>query len=118
MTWGSLGVWACFTDAMPAHVRKVTSFAGPGFGVILTAVGCWPSWFILQAYTDKRFQNGFHKKRLIYILSQICGTNLLQICESRIRNKFVLQICYLLVLISSQFVTNLLLFCNKHLRYK
>ena len=31
-------IWGCLIDAMPAHVRKLYSLAGPGFGVIFLSI--------------------------------------------------------------------------------
>ena len=31
-------IWGCLIDAMPAHVRKIYSLAGPGFVVIIAGI--------------------------------------------------------------------------------
>ncbi len=61
MTWGLFSVWACFTDAMPAHVRKAASFVGHGFGVIMAVVGLVGLFFKLIPINDSNFNIGYIK---------------------------------------------------------
>ncbi len=61
ITWGLFAVWSCCTDAMPAHVRKVSSFVGPGFGVIMTAVVLVGLFFKLIPINDFHFNIGYIK---------------------------------------------------------